>query len=216
MQAWKLGCKGFTVYRDGSRDGVLTSGEAAKEKETVHYHNAPKRPDLMDCEVYRANVAGDQWTIFLGLMDGKPYEIMGGLSKYIDLPKKVKTGLIRKNRKKGANNTYDFISLIDTEDEIVVKDLSAVFENPNYGAFSRTISLALRHGVPVQYVVEQLQKGDKDSDLFSFAKVMARVFKGKIKDGTKISATCSECKSQDIEYREGCATCMSCGYSKCG
>lgn len=215
MEGWKTGCKGITIYRDGCRDGVLTSESSTKKDENrFMLHNAPKRSALLPCEVHRVRIKDEDWTVFVGLMEGNPYEIMGGLSKFITLPKKIREGFIQKI-KKGQDSLYNFISGTG-EDAIEIKDIANVFENPTYGSFTRTLSLALRHGTPVQYVVEQLQKGDKESDMFTFSKVISRVLKHKIKDGTKINGICSECKSQYVEYREGCATCMSCGYSKCG
>lgn len=215
MEGWKTGCKGITIYRDGCRDGVLTSASSTKKDENKFMlHDAPKRSALLPCEVHRVRIKDEDWTVFVGLMEGHPYEIMGGLSKFITLPKKIKEGFIQKV-KKGHDSYYNFISGTG-EDAIEIKDIANVFENPTYGSFTRTLSLALRHGTPVQYVVEQLQKGDKESDMFTFSKVIGRVLKHKIKDGTKTNAICSECKSQYVEYREGCVTCMSCGYSKCG
>ena len=103
-------------------------------------------------------------------------------------------------------------------DEFVIKDVVKVFDNPNHSAFTRTISLALRHGVPVQYMVEQLHK-DKDADLFSFSKVIARCLKKYIADGTKAGNGVFEtacCENPNIVYQEGCATCLNCGMAKCG
>lgn len=214
MEGWKSQCKGITIYRDGSRDGVLTSGESTKRESKFALHDAPKRPELLPCEVHRVRIKNEDWTIFLGLMDNHPYEIMGGLSKYITLPRKTKDGFIKKV-KKGHLSFYNFVAGHD-EDLIEVKDIANVFENPTYGSFTRTLSLALRHGTPVQYIVEQMQKGDKESDMFTFSKVIGRVLKTKIKDGTKSNTICKECGSTSIEYREGCLICMNCGYSKCG
>ena len=102
------------------------------------------------------------------------------------------------------------------DDETVIKDLVRVFDNPDYAGFTRTISLALRHGAPVQYLVEQLQK-DKEASMFSFSKVVARTLKKYIADGTRYgSKTCPECGAEDsLVYQEGCVSCLNCGHSKC-
>lgn len=213
MEGWKSGCKGITIYRDGCRDGVLTSDKSSRNGK-FEPRNAIKRPDELDCEVHRVKIKGEDWTIFVGLLNDHPYEVMGGLSKYVSLPKKVKTGKIVKI-KRGTASLYNFASGTG-EDIIEVKDLTNIFENPTYGSFTRTLSLALRHGASAQFVVEQLQKGDKESDMFTFSKAISRVLKTKIVDGTKANSICVECKSTALEYREGCVTCMSCGHSKCG
>jgi len=105
-------------------------------------------------------------------------------------------------------------------DEMTIKDIVKVFDNPNHSAFTRTISLALRHGVPTQYLVEQLLK-DKDADLFCFSKVIARCLKKYIADGTRASNGVLECDCEtpedcNVVYQEGCATCLTCGMAKCG
>jgi ribonucleoside-diphosphate reductase alpha chain len=221
MAAWEAGCKGFTVYRDGSRDGVLISREQ-KDKHgrplELQSLMAPRRPAELKCDIKKAKVQGEAWTIFVGLFGDKPYEVFGGLSKYVDIPSKYKSGKIIKNGKVDGITTYNLI-VGDGEDQMIIKDIANVFENANFGTFTRTISLALRHGTPVQYVVEQLQK-DKHSDMTSFSKVMARVLKSYIQDGTKPSSdkTCPSCKKENsLVYQEGCLTCVvgGCGWSKC-
>lgn len=225
MKAWELGCKGFTVYRDGCRSGVLLSEESHKKQNknkddrptNIEYYMAPKRPEKLSCEIKKVKISGEAWTIFVGLLDSKPYELFGGLSKYVEIPNKYKTGSIVKNGKVNDITTYNLI-VGEDDDQMTIKDIANVFDNPNYGAFTRTISLSLRHGVPLQYVVEQLSK-DKHSDMTSFSKVISRVFKSYIKDGTKASSEkkCPNCSAiNSLVYQEGCLKCNSCVYSKCG
>jgi len=218
MKGWELGCKGVTVYRDGSRSGVLVSNSATDNKNSDEFidNRAPKRPEVLDCEIHQANIKGEAWTILIGLLDGKPYEVIGGRSEYIEIPRRHKYGQIRRRPRKSMASKYDLI-VGENGDEFVVKDIITVFDNPNHSSFTRTISLALRHGAPIQYVVEQLQK-DKDADLFSFSKVIARCLKKYIKDGSiGGDKDCPQCGAENgLVYQEGCITCKSCGYGKCG
>jgi len=213
-EGWKRGLKGVTVYRDGSRSGVLISKE---ENDTPGFksHCAPKRPQILDCEIHHTTVKGEDWTILVGLMDGRPYEIMGGLQQYIEIPKKYKYGELLKHSYKSKDSRYDLV-IERNGDQLAVKDIVKMFDNPNHSAFTRTISLALRHGAKIQYVVEQLQK-DREADMFSFAKVTARVLKKYIANGTKVSMhVCENCSSDgSLVYQEGCMMCTACGYSKC-
>ena len=222
MAAWEQGCKGFTIYRDGCRDGVLITNESKDNKSSdlkFETHNAPKRQKEINCEIHHATVQGEKWNIFVGLLDGKPYEVMGGLSKYVSIPKRIKNGKIVK-ASSGTNARYDLHYDYEEsqENETIIRDIGNVFVNSLNGAFTRTISLSLRHGTPVQYIVEQLQKGsDDDSDFFSFAKVLARVMKKYIVDGIKPTGKqkCTECGSENLVYKEGCIFCISCSASKC-
>ena len=221
MRAWEKGCKGFTVYRDKCRDGVLIQKSEAKKSTDgrppiIEVSMAPKRPLELTCDIKKVKIQGAQWTIFVGLLDSKPYEVFGGLSKYVDIPNKHKIGKIAKNGKVENITTYNLI-VGEDEDQMVIKDIANVFENGNFGAFTRTISLALRHGTPVQYVVEQLQK-DRHSDITSFSIVVARVLKNYIVDGTTSTAErkCPQCsKENSFAYQEKCLTCTGCGWSKC-
>lgn len=214
MEAWKSGCKGFTVYRDGCRSGVLVSTDIEEEKEQFPHHSAPRRPEELDCEIHHSTIKGEKWTIFVGMLDGKPYEVFGGKSDKIELPKKYTTGLLKKRPRKTKNSIYDLI--IGNGDRLVIKDIIEQFDNPNYGTHTRLVSLALRHGASVEYVISQLQK-DKDSDMFGFSRVLARVLKKFIPDGTASTGekVCPSCEAESLIYQDGCVQCQNCGWSKC-
>ena len=216
MAGWESGCKGVTVYRDGCRSGVLVSADSEKQEVKFTTHEAPDRPDELSCSIHHATIKGEAWTILVGLLDGRPYEVMGGLQRYIEIPKKYKKGKIIKHPYKTKNSRYDLV-IGKNGDTFTIKDIVAVFDNPNHAGFTRTISLALRHGARINYVVEQLQK-DTEMDMFSFSKVIARVLKTYIKDGTVPGKTvCENCGAEGtLVYQEGCVTCTACGHGKCG
>ena len=221
MKAWKTGCKGFTVYRDGCRAGVLVAADEPKKesKKADDGRLVPKRPKSLPCDIHRVNIrngdAQESWLVLIGLNDGKPYEVFCGIPENIEIPKKYRSGNLVKNGKRDGVATYNLLVPVGEDDNLIFKDIVNLFDNPTQGAFTRTISLALRHEVPLHYVVEQLQK-DKNSDMFSYARVIARVFKGYIKDGTKSTEKgCPECGNPELVYQEGCLSCKSCGYSKC-
>ena len=213
LEGWKSGCKGVTVYRDGSRTGVLVSTTEDKSSPSMA---TSERPTELECSIHHASIKGEAWTILVGLLDGRPYEVMGGLQKYIEIPKKYKKGSIIKHHYKTRNSRYD-LRIGKNGDEILIKDIVDVFDNPNHAGFTRTISLALRHGAPINYVVEQLQK-DREMDMFSFSRVISRVLKNYIEDGTVPGASiCENCGAEGtLRYQEGCVTCTSCGHGKCG
>ena len=224
---WETGCKGVTIYRIGSRDAVIVDEAATLEGGQplviVECH-APKRPKELPCEIHRVSVSGEKYLVLVGMLGDRPYEIFAGLSEHVEIPKKVKKGLLVKNGKKDGVTTYNLRIPLGDDDELMLKDVVSLFDNPLYGAFTRAISLILRHGVPVQFLVEQLRK-DKHSDITSFSSVVARVLKGYIADGTASTSEkkCPECDGQTLVYQQGCVSCVGgvkqdgtrCGWSKC-
>tara|TARA_Y100000310_G_scaffold164720_1_gene164471 strand:- start:858 stop:3275 length:2418 start_codon:yes stop_codon:yes gene_type:complete len=214
LEGWRQGLKGITVYVDGSRSGVLVPN-SEKKNENFPQNTAPRRPIELFCNIHHTTINSEKWIILVGLMGGKPYEVMGGLSNLIEMPKKYNEGILVKHPRKTINSIYD-LKIGRNGDSIVVKDLVKVFDNPNHSAFTRLISLGLRHGANVQYVVEQMQK-DRDSDMFSFARCIARILKNYIPDDTEATEkTCPSCQVEGLVYIEGCVTCKSCGFAKCG
>lgn len=211
LNAWKNEIKGITTYREGTMTAVLETKSKKRNNAEFKEIHAPKRPEQLACDIYHMQVRGEKWNFFVGLYENKPYEIFAGRSKHIHLPRNRKSGYIKKN---GVYNLYTG----EGENELVIEDLATVFINSTESAFTRTVSLALRHGAPVQYIVEQIEKGaGKESEMFSLAKGLMRALKPYIKNGTKPSyKKCQRCSSDKLSYQEGCVLCLTCGYSRCG
>jgi len=157
------------------------------------------------------SVKGQKYTIFVGLLDDKPYEIMGGVSEFVDIPKKYSTGKMEKKVYKTKPSRYD---LHIGED--VIPDITKIFKNSNNEVLTRMVSLALRHGTKVNLLINQLQK-DSDSDFFTFSKGLARALKKYSDGGEKIKTdkTCPQCGQEGLINQSGCIDCEVCGYSKC-
>ena len=216
LEGWKKGLKGITVYVDGSRSGVLVTDEDRDSVKQFPQNGAPKRPSELACDIHHTTIQGEKWTVLVGLYDNKPYEVLGGLSNLIEIPKSHKKGILSKHSFKTRNNRYD-LKIGEGDDEFVIKDVVTVFDNPTNSAFTRMISLSLRHGAKPSFLVEQLQK-DRDSDMFSFSRCVARILKNYIQNGEEVSSdkVCEACGHEGLIYQDGCVTCTSCGYAKCG
>lgn len=211
LKSWKLKLKGVTVYVDGSRTGVLVTKDE-QGKDPFPQNQAPKRPQQLDCDIHYSQIQGEDWIILVGLLEGKPYEVFGGKAALIEIPKKYTVGKISKRQFKTQNGKYD---LHIGAEGLVIKDIVSVFNNPNNLSFARMVSLGLRHGAEVKFMVEQLLK-DRNSDIFSFNKCIARILKGYIKNGEVPSdKKCDECKNDSLIYQDGCVSCTLCGYGKC-
>lgn len=216
---WRVGCKGITVYRDGSRSGVLVSKDSKEEKEKKMFqdNHAPKRPKRLKGDVIRFQNNLEKWIAVVGLLDGRPYEIFtgkleNGLSR---LPHHVKECEVVKNKEENGSSRYDMEYLDSDGNKCTVHGLSHVFDR-EYWNYAKLISSVLRHGMPMIYV-NHLINGLTlhDEHLNTWKNGVARVIKKYIKDGEKGKGKCPDCGSQNLEYKEGCLTCMGCGSSKC-
>lgn len=197
IESWKKGLKGITVYRDGSRSGVLIT-ESTKDKPTFEYKDAVKRPRELDADVHHVTIKGVAYKILVGLLDDKPYEVF-----FDESENKISGRGIIFKKKRG---NYFF-----KKDDITTDITSAMSDEQV--AISRLVSTSLRHGTNISFLVEQLLKCD--GDIFSFTKSLARVLKKYIPEGVKSTVTCNDCGSSNVIFQEGCQTCQDCGNSKC-
>lgn len=226
-EAWRCGCKGVTVYREGSRSGVLVSmDEAQKEKQDEKKVCFPVtegplvRPKELECDVVRFQNAKDKWIAFVGLKDGRPYEIFTGLAddeEGISLPKTVTHGKIIKTVDENGNKRYDFQFTNKRGYKTTVEGLSEKFDK-EFWNYAKLISGVLRYGMPIDQVVKLVSGLQLDSDSINTWKVgVERALKKYIPDGTQADGqTCPSCKQKTLIYQEGCLTCKNCGYSRCG
>jgi len=219
VEAWRSGCKGVTVYRDGSRSGVLISDKKKKTEEPIVSVFPTKRPECLEADVVRFQNNKDKWIAFIGLIDGKPYEIFTGLGddeEGLLIPRSVTKGTIIKKRD-GEESRYDFQYVNKRGYKTTMEGLSHKF-NPEFWNYAKLISGTLRHGMPINKVVELVSSLLLNDDSINTWKAgVARALKKYIPDGTKAEgAECGNCGSHTLVYQEGCLICQDCGYSKCG
>lgn len=221
MAAWENGCKGCTIYRDGSRSGVLVSDSAAKERATPAFQETmpPKRPDRLEAAVVRFKNSSEDWIAVIGLVDGRPYEIFTGKAEdTFRLPDYVHSGFVLKQKDDDGNNRYDFQFLDREGYRITIEGLSRSF-NKEYWNYAKLISGILRHGMPLYYVVDLIEGLNVPEDYINTWKNgVVRALKQFIPDGTTAAAShCDACGDKEgLQYKEGCLTCKSCGFSECG
>lgn len=226
LQAWKAGCKGCTVYRDGSRSGVLvaTQKEKKKEKEkeviAVEEHNVLKRPIELEADVVRFQNNKEKWIAFIGLVNGKPYEIFTGLADDDDgifCPKSVSKGKIIKAIDELGNKRYDFQFINKRGYKTTIEGLSDKF-NPEYWNYAKLISGVLRYGMPIDKVIKLVNSLELNSESINTWKMgVERALKKYLPNGTQASGQkCPHCGQETLVYQEGCLICTSCGTSRCG
>lgn len=227
-EAWRSGCKGVTVYRDGSRAGVLLAVDDKKKKKDdekeirICYDIGDPlvRPKELKCDIVRFQNNKDKWIAFVGLKDGRPYEIFTGIADDDDgimLPKSVTEGKIIKVKNEDGQSRYDFQFVNKRGFKITVEGLSYKFDK-EFWNYAKLISGVLRYGMPIDQVVKLVSGLQLDNESINTWKVgVERALKKYVPDGTKVAEmSCPECGQKSLVYQEGCLTCKSCGHSRCG
>ncbi len=219
---WASGCKGITVYREGSRSGVLISNNSKsknKQPETLTFE-VKKRPKILEADVVRFQNNNERWIAFIGLLDGRPYEIFTGMEDEdaLNIPKSIKHGYIIKNKDEEGKTRYDFQYIDKHGYRTTIEGLSRMFDK-EYWNYAKLISGVLRYGMPITDVINLVSSLQLDSDSINTWKTgVERALKRYIPDGAKPKkgAFCPNCGQDSLVYKEGCLTCLHCGYSKCG
>lgn len=217
LKAWESGCKGLTVYREGSRDGVLQTDKSASEVP----ENKPimKRPKELKAEVIRFKNNNEDWVAFVGLLNGKPYEIFTGKTEEdrFPIPKWVEKGNILQVIAEDGAKSYDFQYFDKDGYEVIMRGLSRCF-NPEFWNYAKMISALLRHDIPLESISNIVAGLNfSEASINSWRNGILRAIKKFIQDGTKPKEMkCPSCGQETLEIKEGCAVCTSCGFSKCG
>jgi ribonucleoside-diphosphate reductase alpha chain len=217
---WESGCKGITVYRDGSRSGVLVANDSKKEKAetTIIEHDAPKRPTTLDAEIVRFQNNHEKWVAVVGIFNERPYEIFTGPAEdFLFVPIWLEKAWVIKNKNEDGRSQYNLQYKDKDGYKVTIEGLSRSF-NPEYWNYAKLISGVLRHGMPLPYVVDMVNNLHlNDESLNTWKNGVARALKKYIADGTEPSQKiCGECGESALIYEEGCLNCKSCGHSKCG
>ncbi len=219
-EAWHAGCKGCTVYRDGSRSGVLVAVDKKKEEPHTHTPILSKRPIELEADVVRFQNNKEKWIAFVGLVDGQPYEIFTGLADDEDgifCPKSVTHGKIIKAVDADGNKRYDFQFINKRGHKTTIEGLSDKF-NPEFWNYAKLISGVLRYGMPIDQVLKLVSGLELDSQSINTWKMgVERALKKYLPNGTSAKGQkCPNCGQETLIYQEGCLICTSCGTSKCG
>ncbi|HBX52738.1 MAG: ribonucleoside-diphosphate reductase, adenosylcobalamin-dependent [Bacteroidetes bacterium RIFOXYA12_FULL_35_11] len=217
MTAWQHGCKGVTVYRDGSRSGVLISKKNEAEKAVT---GGKKRPKMLEADVIKFNNNNEKWVAVVGVLDGRPYEIFTGMEdeEVLYIPKVVKKGYIIKNVDENGVKRYDFQYVDKHGYKTTFEGLSRMFDK-EYWNYAKLISSVLRYGMPIPDVVNLIGSLQLDSEnINTWKNGVERALKRYIPNGTKPKKgiICEKCGQDTLVYEEGCLNCKSCGHSKCG
>jgi ribonucleoside-diphosphate reductase alpha chain len=222
ITAWESGCKGITIYRDGSRDGVLVSNkEKKKSKEALPIfteNHSPKRPEKLEVEIMRFQNHHEKWIAVIGLLDGKPYEIFTGKAEETFLlPKYLDKGWVVRVKNGDGINRYDFQYIDKDGYKVTIEGLSRSFDK-EFWNYAKLISGVLRHGMPITYVVDLVSRLNHDNaQINSWANGVTRALKRYIPDGTAaVKQVCEGCGEHGgLSYKEGCLICNNCGFSRC-
>jgi ribonucleoside-diphosphate reductase alpha chain len=196
--AQKLGIIGVTVYRDGCRDSILTTG---KSDDRI----APKRSKKLPAQIHKVKIKNEEWCIIIGFLNDEIFEIFAGKVDMIDIPKKPSNVFIIKK----SSGIYQ----LEINENLIIKDISKAFKNDVYEGITRLISLTLRHNIPLKFIIETLNKAK--GDITNFEKSISRALKKYIKEGTPSTLKCENCGDK-LVYKDSCPSCLSCGWSKCG